>query len=450
MAFKRTKTPHFVPSRGSLNLLPQLIKKQRDFFNKGVTREFEWRRDQLKKLREVLLTNDHLIYDAIYRDLRRPADQTKYMEFDRIIMEIDYALEHLKNWMRPERKHDEPYGVPFIYKDPLGCTLIISPFNFPAVLALRPLVNSISAGNTVILKPSEVASNTANALSRIFKSFDEEFIAVVEGDAQATISLLNNRFDHIFYTGSPLIAKSIMAQAAVHLTPTTMELGGKCPAVVLEDCDLDRAVQSIVHGKFANVGQLCMATDYCLVEKKIFPQFVEKLKKLVVEKYGSKPKESSAYTRIINGRHFSRLQDLIDRTKGRLVYKPEDENDPTDLYIGPHLFEVDSTDVLMKDELFGPILPLITVDNLDFAINFINVREKPLNAYVFTKDEQKIERFLTSTYSANAVANGVVLNYYSMQLPFSGVGYSGNGQKYHGKFGFETFSHQKAVVKAKY
>ncbi|KAI6206245.1 Aldedh domain-containing protein [Aphelenchoides besseyi] len=401
-----------------------LIKKQRDFFNTRVTRGFEWRRDQLKKLREVLLTNDQLIYDAIYRDLRRPADQTKYMEFDRIIMEIDYALEHLKEWMEPERKQDEPYGIPLIYKDPLGCTLIISPFNFPAVLALRPLVNSISAGNTVILKPSEVALNTANALSTIFKNFNE---VSRYRDAQATISLLNNRFDHIFYTGSPSIAKSIMAQAAVHLTPTTMELGGKCPAVVLEDCDLDRAVQSIVHGKFAN----------------IYPQFVEKLKKMVVEKYGSKPKESPAYTRIINGRHFSRLQDLINRTKGRLVYKPEDENDSTDLYIGPHLFEVDSTDVLMEDELFGPILPLIIVDSLDFAINFINEREKPLNAYVFTKDEQKIERFLTSTYSANAVAN-------AMQLPFSGVGFSGNGQKYHGKFGFETFSHQKAVVKAKY
>ncbi|KAI6234888.1 Aldehyde dehydrogenase [Aphelenchoides fujianensis] len=410
----------------------ELIKKQRAFFNSGATRSFDFRRTQLTKLRDVLLTNDQLIFDAIFKDLRRPANQTKMMEFDRIIMEIDYALEHLEEWMKPEEKQPEPFGTPFIYHDPLGVVLVISPFNFPAVLALRPIINAIAAGNTVVLKPSEVAANTAKALGEVLKHFDEEFIAVVQGDAPATIALLEERFDHIFYTGSPGIARSIMTQAAKYLTPVTLELGGKCPAVVLKDAPLEQAIQSITHGK---------ATDYVLVEAAIKPQFLEQLKKAIGSKFRAQTEGEP--------RLHARLQDLLTNTKGKLVYKPEDENDLSDLYIGPHVFEVEPTDVLMGGEIFGPILPVLTVENLQEAIDFINRGEKPLNAYIFTVDDKKIEKFLTETYSANAVSNGAVLNYYckSMQLPFGGVGESGMGA-YHGKFGFDTFTHQKAVVKA--
>ncbi|KAI6192783.1 Aldehyde dehydrogenase [Aphelenchoides fujianensis] len=264
----------------------ELIKKQRGFFNSGATRSFEFRRTQLTKLRDVLLTNDRLIFDAIFQDLRRPPNQTKMMEFDRIIMEIDYALEHLEEWMKPEEKQPEPFGTPFIYHDPLGVVLVISPFNFPAVLALRPLINAIGAGQHGRFEA--VRSGREHRKS--------EFIAVVQGDAPATIALLEERFDHIFYTGSPGIARSIMTQAAKHLTPVTLELGGN-PAVVFKDAPLEQAIQSITHGKFANVGQLCMATDYVLVEAAVKPQFLEQLKKAIGSKFGPKPKENPAYTR---------------------------------------------------------------------------------------------------------------------------------------------------------
>uniref|UniRef100_A0A0N5ACH8 Aldehyde dehydrogenase n=1 Tax=Syphacia muris TaxID=451379 RepID=A0A0N5ACH8_9BILA len=332
-----------------------------------------------------------------------------------------------------------------IVKDPYGVVLIIAPWNYPVNLVLLPLIPALAAGNTVIIKPSELAPHTAAVITDIVQTyFDPQNVAVVCGGATETTNLLKERFDYIFYTGGPSVAKIIMTAAAKNLTPVTFELGGKCPVVIEDDADIEKSVKRIAWGKWLNCGQTCLAPDYILVKEALKPLLLDTFCRVIEEFYGKNAQESPDYSRIINERHFDRLKELVEATNGRIVYKGG-EFDRSDLFVPPIVADVDESDILMKDELFGPILPVVTVNDLDDAIRFINSREKPLAAYLFTKSNSNVERFYTETSSGGVCINDVILHLAVDTLPFGGVGNSGLGQ-YRGKFGFDTFSHQKAML----
>jgi len=426
----------------------ELVQKQRDFFFTGVTNNVEWRKEQLRTLKQLVIEQKDQYVEAIFKDLRRPKPFV-VIEIQQIIDEIDFFLASVDEWVKPEEKGDEPFGKVSIYKIPLGVILIISPFNFPIGLALRPLAAALAAGNTVVLKPSELSENAATILNEtLTKTFPKEIVAVVEGDAKVSSALLEERYDHIFYTGSPAIGKIVMGAAAQHLTPVTLELGGKCPTLVLDDTpDLQKTAEKIVNGKWFNSGQVCLSVDYVLCEDGIKDKFLEAVRTQVAKTFGEKPKESPYYSRMINTNHFHRIDNLLKSTKGKLIYKAGDENDHNDCYVGPYVFEVEPTDPLMDDEVFGPILSVLPIKGLDEAIKFINQGEKPLAAYIFSGDSKNVERFFSEVHSGNTVSNDVALNYGSIKIPFGGIGQSGIG-RYHGKFGFDTFTHEKSAVKS--
>ncbi|KAI6211087.1 Aldehyde dehydrogenase [Aphelenchoides besseyi] len=379
--------PPLLENNGNSIKSNSLVQKQRDFFDTGATSSVEFRKKQLEKLREVVVTNRQKYVDAIYKDLRRPK---QYCE-----------------------KSEEPFGTTFIYKLPLGVILNISPFNFPINLAIRPMTAALAAGNTVVLKPSENSENSSAALA---ETLNQAFPPV--RDAHVSQSLLEERYDHIFYTGSPEIGRVIMSAAAQHLTPVTLELGGKCPCVILDTPDVEKVAQSLVNAKWMNCGQVCLAVDYVLLTPQLKEKFIE-----------------------------ARVMNMIKKTNGKLIYKSEDQTDHDDKYIGPHVYEVQPDDQLMQDEVFGeqfvrrklivfvgPVLSILTIDDLDSAIKFINRREKPLGAYVYTSDDAKAERFFQEVHCA-------------LNIPFGGVGQSGMG-RYHGIYGFKTFTHEKATVRS--
>ncbi|KAI6197818.1 hypothetical protein M3Y94_01269600 [Aphelenchoides besseyi] len=424
-----------------------LVQKQRDFFDTGATNSVEFRKQQLNKLREVVVTNRQKYVDAIHNDLRRPK-QFCEVEVDGITGEIDYFLKNLDEWVKPEKKSDEPLGSTFIYKLPLGVVLNISPFNFPIGLAIRPITAALAAGNTVVLKPSENSENSSTVLAETLnQAFPPELLVVVEGDAHVSQSLLEERYDSIFYTGSPEIGRSIMSAAAQHLTPVTLELGGKCPCVILDTPDVEKLAQSLVNAKWMNCGQVCLTIDYVLITPQLKDKFIESFVTAIKKTFGEKPKESPLYSRLISTRHYNRVMNMIKKTNGKLIYKSDDETDHDDKYIGPHVYEVEPDDQLMQDEVFGPILSILTVDDLDSAIKFINKREKPLGAYVYTSDDAKAERFFQEVHCGNSCHNSMMTNYFSLNIPFGGVGQSGMG-RYHGIYGFKTFTHEKATVRS--
>ncbi|KAI6228566.1 Aldehyde dehydrogenase [Aphelenchoides fujianensis] len=349
--------------------------------------------------------------------------------------------------MHFKSKADEPFGTASVYKLPLGVVLVISPFNFPIALALRPLSAAIAAGNTVVLKPSENSENASTVLADTLAEFPPELIVVVEGDARVSTALLEERYNHVFYTGSPAIGRVIMTAAAQHLTPVTLELGGKCPCVILDDSpDIKKVAEAVAKSKWLNAGQVCLSVDYILVTPAVKDAFIAALKAAIPAVYGEHPSKSPLYSRMINTNHFNRVINMIKHTDGKLLYKSIDANSHDEKFIGPHVYEVTAEDKLMDDEIFGPLVSILTVEDLDAAIKFINKGEKPLAAYVWTTDEKKVERFFQEVHSGNSVSNALMTNYWSIQIPFGGVGESGIG-RYHGKYGFDTFTHEKGVIR---
>ncbi|VDM55351.1 unnamed protein product [Angiostrongylus costaricensis] len=338
-----------------------------------------------------------------------------------------------------------------IVREPLGVVLIISPWNYPIFLVILPLIPAIAAGNTVVIKPSEVAPHTAATFEKLFaKYFTPEFLTVVNGGPSETTELLKERFDHILYTGCPPIGKIVMTAAAKHLTPVTLELGGKCPVVVEDDTIMDLTARRIAWGKWANCGQTCLAPDYVLVSESTKPKLVEALRQSIAEFYGSDIKSSKDYSRIINKRHHDRISSLLDSSRGTILFQGGDR-DRDDLFIPPVIIDVKRDDPFMKDEarffqIFGPVLPLLTIRDLNEAIDYINSGEKPLAAYIFTQSESKAQRFYNETSSGAVTINDLIPIITVDTLPFGGVGSSGMG-RYRGKFGFDTFTHEKAVLK---
>ncbi|MFF8320786.1 aldehyde dehydrogenase family protein [Streptomyces bobili] len=424
-----------------------VVARLRVAFRTGRTKPADWRTGQLRRLREMLTERGDDLAAALHADLGKSAREAYRTEIDFTVREIDHTLDHLDDWLRPE-----PAPVPahlgadaraWTQYDPLGVVLVIAPWNYPAQLLLAPLVGALAAGNAVLVKPSELAPATSAALARLLPAYlDTDAVAVVEGGIPQTTALLAERFDHIFYTGNGAVGRIVMRAAAEHLTPVTLELGGKSPAFVDRGTDLAVVADRLARGKFLNAGQTCVAPDYVLTDPETAAALEPLLAEAVEKVHGADPQTSGEYGRIINERHFDRLTGLLD--SGRVVVGGS--SDRQDKYIAPTvLADVDPASPVMREEIFGPILPIVTADGLDGAIAFINDRDKPLALYVFSESEETRARIAAET-SSGGLGHGLPLAHLTVSdLPFGGVGESGMGN-YHGRYSMETFSHRKAVL----
>ena len=433
-------------ANGYATVIRNLVSDARAAFDRGRTRSIGWRLDQLEGLARFLKEREPEILAALASDVGKPNLEGYSTEVAYTLTEIASARRELKSWVKPERVATpllvQP-GKSYIHRDPLGLVLIISPWNYPLALLLGPLVGAISAGNAAILKPSEVAPETAALVARLLPDYvDSDTIKVIEGGVAETTELLAQRFDHIFYTGNGAVGRIVMAAAAKHLTPVTLELGGKSPTVVDASANLDVTARRIAWGKFSNAGQTCVAPDYLLVHEAVHDQLLDKLVSTVREFYGPNPKASPDYGRIVNARHHQRLAKLIP--SGRVV--TGGDLDEAQRYISPTILrDVAPDSPVMQDEIFGPILPVLKVASIDAAISFINARPKPLALYVFAEDAVAQREVIERTTSGGAAVNHTWMHLANHDLPFGGVGESGMGA-YHGKASFECFSHRRSVL----
>ncbi|MGL5922503.1 aldehyde dehydrogenase [Chroococcidiopsis sp.] len=423
-----------------------LVCQQREFFQTGKTRSIDFRLAQLKILKQAIVEYEIAINEALQADLHKPVVEIYLTEITVVKKEIDYAVKHLKKWLKPHKAAvpvEQQPGAGKIYPEPLGLVLIISPWNYPLQLAITPLVGAIAAGNCTIIKPSEIATHVAKVLAKMLqKYFDPTYISVVEGGVETSQKLLTEKFDHIFFTGGTNVGRIVMEAAAKYLTPVTLELGGKSPCIVDTDINLEYAARRITWGKFINAGQSCIAPDYLLVPEAIKQQFIEKIQKCIAEFYGAQPANSPDYGRIIDREQFDRLVALL--ADGKIVFGGE--TDAESRYIAPTVIELASLDVpAMQSEIFGPILPVVTYQDISEAIAIVNQGSKPLALYLFSRDRNLQKRVLEETSSGSACINDTVLQFVVPALPFGGVGSSGMG-KYHGKASFDTFSHYKSVL----
>ena len=424
-----------------------LVNEQRNYFNSKATLSYTFRLEQLKKLRALVANNEQKIMDALHADLRKSSFEAYGTEVGFILGEIDHTIKHLKKWMKPKRVGTPLFhaiGSSKIYSDPYGVTLIVSPWNYPFQLLIGPLIGAMAAGNTAVLKPSELAPQTAKLVNEmIITTFEKKYINVVMGAVEESKALLEQRFDYIFFTGGVEIGRYVYQCAAKHLTPVTLELGGKSPCFVDENINLEVTSRRILWGKFTNVGQTCVAPDYLLVDEKIKDKLITTMRTHLKEFFGENPQLSVDYGRIINERHFDRIIGLIQTDKITIGGK----TDRSDLYISPTILDdVTSSDPIMNQEIFGPVLPIMTYKNVDEAINFVNQREKPLAFYIFSENNAYAEKVLSETSGGGGCVNDTLMHLGNVNLPFGGVGESGIGA-YHGGSSFDTFSHKKSVHK---
>lgn len=421
-----------------------LFQSQKDFFNSHQTKNVAFRKDSLLKLKNLLKSNEDRLYEAIYKDFRKGKFDTFLTELNLVYNEIDFFLKNLDKLSKPKKVKTalslQP-GKSHIHYDPLGVTLVIGAWNYPYQLTLSPMVSAIAAGNTCILKPSELPENTMNLLAELINNnFPSNYLYVVEGGIPETTELLKLRFDKIFFTGSPKVGKIVYEAAAKNLVPVTLELGGKSPAIVTETADLEVAAKRLVWGKFLNGGQTCIAPDYLLVEESVKFKLLQLMKEKLDEISYSDGAEH--YTSIINRRNFDRVLGLVDESK--IVYGGK-YNAET-LYIEPTIMDhVYWEDAVMQEEIFGPVFPVISYTDYDGMLRKIIEGEKPLAAYLFTKKEEEKDKLLNQVSFGGGCINDTLMHITSDYLPFGGIGNSGIGN-YHGEFGFLTFSHQKSVI----
>ena len=426
----------------------EFLEKLNNTFYGGKTKPLSWRKSQLLALQRMLLENENAIYDALKTDLNKCQFESYVAEYHYVLKDIKLFIKNLKKWSAP-RKVSTPLlaqpGSSKLVPEPYGTVLIMGAWNYPLQLVLSPMVAAIGAGNCVVLKPSELAMATSNLLATLIpKYMDNDAFAVYEGGVEETTALLKQRFDYIMYTGSENVGKIIMKAAAEHLTPVTLELGGKSPCIVDDKVDIKVTADRIVWAKFLNAGQTCIAPDYILVHKSKSAELIKALKASLTKQYSKDPKSSEDYGRIINHRHFTRINDYINAQSDYVIHGGKsDENqkfiEPT-LLLNPQL---DSG--VMQDEIFGPVLPIIEVDTMSEAIRFIKEREKPLAMYMFSKNQRNIDAVSQQTSAGTLCINDAVIFMVNPELPFGGVGNSGMGA-YHGKWGFETFSHLKPIM----
>ena len=422
------------------------VAAARASFRSGRTRPASWRRAQLEALKSLLKKEEPRICEALWSDLRKPRLEAHLTEVGFVIGEIDDALEHLEKWMRPERKHTSLLAQPgrsWTTHDPLGVVLVIGAWNYPINLLLAPLVGALAGGNAAVLKPSEISAHTSALMAELVPRYlDPQAVSVVEGGAEETQALLDERFDLIFFTGGSRVGQIVLEKAAKHLTPVVLELGGKSPCLVDRDASLEVAARRIAWGRFSNAGQTCVAPDYVLVHEAVELELVAHLRAAVNAFYGDDPRESPDYCRIVNDRNFERLSKLL--RDGEVVCGGKAE--AKERYIAPTILRSVSPEApVMKDEIFGPILPVLTVPNMDAAIEFVTDRPKPLALYLFSNNEATQHKVVERTSSGNACINDVIMHMVVPELPFGGVGDSGMG-RYHGQWSFETFTHRKGVL----
>lgn len=424
----------------------RLVALHRAYFQSGATRSAEWRESQLIALRAIMKDHAEDFYAALWTDLRRNRVEADWVDVKFMTSEIDHVLSHLGRWMKPV-----PISAPLVLApshgqvrfDPLGVGLIIGTWNYPVMLTLSPLVAAIAAGNAAVIKPSEVSPATANVIARLIPQYlDREAFSVVLGAVPETTALLEQQWDHIFFTGGPGVARIVMGAAAKHLTPVVLELGGKNPTIVHTTANLRVAARRIAFGRWFNAGQTCTAPDHVLVFKEVAAEFVGYLKEALVEFYGDDPQKSPDFGRIVSEHHFDRLVKLLE--SGTIVHGGQ--HDRSDRFIAPTvLVNVSPDSPAMQEEIFGPILPILEVSSLEEVIDFVNARPSPLGLYLFAEAQPVIERILNSTTSGDAGVNECTLQPIVHDLPFGGVGNSGMG-KYHGEWGFRAYSNARGVL----
>ena len=421
-----------------------IVEKQRGYYASGATLPVEHRIEALKKLRQALLDNEQAIAAALKQDLGKAAEESYMCETGLVISEISYLLRHIRRFSR-EKTVATPLAqfASRSYRKPMpyGVALIMSPWNYPVLLTLDPLVDALAAGNTAIIKPSAYSPATSELLQKLVGDiFPPEYVTVVTGGREENNYLLDEKFDCIFFTGSKSVGKMVMEKAAKHLTTVTLELGGKSPCIVHADADLKLAARRIVFGKYLNCGQTCVAPDYILCHESIKDRFVECVKEEIKRQYGK-----AEYGKIINRKHFDRVCSLIDPAKVVVG----GNSDPDTLQIEPTVMDnVTWEDAVMQEEIFGPIMPVLTYTSIDQVIELVNGRDKPLALYIFAKDKSVIRKVTGRCAYGGGCVNDVVIHLATSSMGFGGVGESGMGS-YHGKIGFDTFTHYKSIVDKK-
>ena len=429
--------------------IPEIVQQLREGFHSGVLRDIESRRSHLRALRSLFVEQEDRLVDALVVDVGKPRIEAYITEIAFTINEIDHTLKHLDAWTKPTKVKmpltSKP-GSATLRPEPLGTVCIIAPWNYPVQLLFAPLVPALAAGNTAVLKPSEVTPTVAALVEELVpRYFAPSTVAVVTGAVEETTALLEQRFDHIFYTGNGTVGRVVMRAAAEHLTPVTLELGGKSPAIVAADANIEVAAKRIAWAKFLNAGQTCVAPDYVLVDERVEDDLVSALADAVTAFYGADPRQSNDYARIVNEHHHDRLMKLLE-AGGFDATVIGGTGDRGSRYIAPTVLAGVKPDAaVMADEIFGPILPVIAVGDVDEAIRFVNDRDKPLALYAFSSDDDVLEHVVANTSAGGVTLNHAVLHLAVPELPFGGVGESGMGS-YHGKAGFDTFSHAKAVL----
>ena len=438
-------TESVAPAQGTATAadIPAVVARLRQTFATGRTRPVEWRREQLHALERLMSENEAAITDALEKDLGRSPFEAWLADIASTTGEAAYAAKNVGKWMKRRHRLLEMSQLPgrgWVEYEPYGTVLIIGAWNFPFALTLGPAVGAIAAGNTMVLKPSEVAPASSALMAELVPRYlDNDAIAVIEGDGAVSQELIAQGFDHLLFTGGTEVGRRVYEGAAPHLTPVTLELGGKSPVIVSADADIEVAAKRIAWTKLINSGQICIAPDYVLADASVRDRLVDELRKTI-----DKFEAGNSGKRIVNERHFNRLANALAATKGTVAVGGQ--SDAVNLKIQPTVVvDPDPAEPLMTDEIFGPILPIVTVQNLDEAISFVNARPKPLAAYLFTKAKAVRERVIRDVPAGGMVVNHLIFHFATHKLPFGGVGPSGLGA-YHGKFGFETFSHKKSVL----
>ncbi|MFD2999418.1 aldehyde dehydrogenase [Pontibacter toksunensis] len=446
MSLRNTAATTATQSETDHRSIQQLVQKQRDFFATGITHDVSFRKQQLQKLQRAIRQYEQELFDAMYADFRKPEMESFISEVGFVELELKLTLKDLEKWAKPQRVKEALLNFPsrsYIYSSPYGINLIIGPWNYPFNLLITPLIGAMAAGNCIILKPSELAANTSAVISKLIQeTFEEDYVAAVEGGVDTTQHLLAQRFDHIFFTGSTRVGQIIMKAAAEHLTPVTLELGGKSPVIVAEDADLELAARRITWGKFLNAGQTCVAPDYLLVHEQVKEELVQLISQCITDFYSKEPEKSPDFARIVNDRHFERLSFFLRNANVRAG----GQTDALQRYIAPTLLDqVGWEHPVMQEEIFGPILPVLSFSTLKEAIEVVSRHKNPLALYFFSSNKEKQQAVLRCTQFGGGCINDTVSHLVNPNLPFGGVGGSGVGS-YHGKSSFSVFSHQKSVL----
>lgn len=427
--------------------IPSILQQQRAYFKTQQTKDALFRISVLNKLKQEIVKREQDIYEALKKDFNKSAFESFMSEYGIVISEINLVLNNLKSWSKPKRVKPSMLTFPstdYIYKEPYGTVLVIAPWNYPFLLSIEPLIMAIAAGNTVVVKPSELTTHTSQLVTDIISLvFDEKHASSIQGGIPISTQLLEQKWDYIFFTGSVPVGKIVAKAAAKHLTPVTLELGGKSPCIIDDTIDLKLAAKRIVWGKFFNGGQTCISPDYIIAHSSIKNRLIEALKTEIIITYGENPKESQDFPRIINQKNTHRLSELL---KGVDIAFGGD-HDIEKCYIAPTLVDNPSLDSkMMQDEIFGPILPILTYNNEEDIDEVISNYDKPLSLYVFSKNKKFINKIISRYSFGGGAINDPLIHFGNHRLPFGGVGASGIGA-YHGKHGFDTFSHHKSISK---